>query len=58
MKHINRQERLQVLLALLGLLFACFLAAFIITFVVPRPTTTVIALSLETQSYLDEMERY
>ena len=58
MKHINRQERLQVLLALLGLLFACFSAAFIITHVVPRPTTTVIALSPETQAYLEEMERY
>ena len=25
MKHVNRQERLQVLLALLGLFFSCFL---------------------------------
>lgn len=59
MKLASRQEKRQILLALLGLLFACFSASLIILYVVPRPTTTtVIAFSPEASKLsLQELEK-
>jgi hypothetical protein len=58
MRTANRNEKLQILFAILGLVCACFSAVLIMSLFTPRSNTSYVDIKPEVNAYLEVFDRY